>query len=42
MKATVTAMRVFEYWLVWLINLVYNYGVAVGDLPWVGCFKVIS
>jgi hypothetical protein len=41
MKATVTAMRVFEYWLVWLINLVYNYGVAVGDPEPMTSIKVL-
>jgi hypothetical protein len=42
MNATVTAMRVFEYWLVWLINLVYNYGVAVGDALPIAAVKVWS
>jgi hypothetical protein len=30
MKATVTAMRVFENWLVWLTDLVYKFGLQVG------------
>jgi uncharacterized protein YhhL (DUF1145 family) len=33
-------MRVFEYWLVWLINLVYNYGEAVGDALAIATVKV--
>ena len=34
-------MRVFEYWLVWLIDLVYNYGVAVGDPEAITSIKVL-
>ena len=30
MKATVIAIRVFEYWLVWLIDLVYAFTLQVG------------
>jgi len=41
MKATVMAMRVFEYWLVWLINLVYNRGVVVGDPEPITGIKVL-
>ena len=40
MKATVTAMRVLEYWLLWLINLVYILAGAVGDPGSIATVKV--
>ena len=36
------ATRVFEYWLVWPIHLVYNYGAVVGDAVPIATVKVWS